>query len=64
MSTADSERRSAPIGSGAHGGSMSSLHIAVGLGPETPCKLAAAPEATSLSPRLFTGTSATERLPL
>ena len=36
-------------------GRNSLLHVAVGLGPETPCKLAAAPEAIPLSPRLFPG---------
>jgi hypothetical protein len=45
-------------------GRVSLLHAAVGLGPETPCKLAAAPEAIPLSPRLFSGTSATEWLSL
>jgi hypothetical protein len=34
-------------------GRLQSLYFAVGLGPETPCKLTAAPEAIPLSPRLF-----------
>ena len=44
-------------------GRLLSLYFAVGLGPETPCKLTAAPEAIPLSPRLFPGSPLRTALP-
>jgi len=44
-------------------GRLQALYFAVGLGPETPCKLTAAPEAIPLSSRLFPGKSATNGTP-
>jgi len=45
-------------------GRLESLYFAVGLGPETPCKLTAAPEAIPLSPRFFPGSPLRTALPL